>query len=371
MLVAAIAFLFGCCVGSFLNVCIHRLPRNLSVVHPPSRCGACGTRIAAYDNVPVLAWLWLRGRCRHCGTPFSIRYPAVELLTGLLAALVAWQAFHDAPSWLALHVGEVAAAGLRTAALLVVTWYLLASALIDLDHTIIPDELTKPMLWLAPLLALGAGVQLDLLPFSVGWLARRDLFGEWSATPGTFVLYVGLIGGAALALTLASLPVCAALERRLPERERWPAADRRGFAVGVLWFAAGAALPWAAALATAASAPVLAAALAQSALGMCAGWWLILLPGLVGTAVLGRNAMGFGDAKFLAPIGAVLGPAGVALAFGVAVLSATIAAVPMTLWGRGASIPFGPSLALGAFAVLVAGDALLAALAALFPAVGG
>jgi leader peptidase (prepilin peptidase) / N-methyltransferase len=79
---ALLAALFGLLIGSFLNVCIYRLPRDLSVVRPRSACPACHTPIAAYDNIPVLSWLLLRGRCRHCGGPISWRYPAVELITG-------------------------------------------------------------------------------------------------------------------------------------------------------------------------------------------------------------------------------------------------------------------------------------------------
>ena len=82
------AFVFGTCVGSFLNVVIHRQPRKESVVTPGSHCG-CGQPIRWFDNVPVLSWFLLRGRARCCGRPFSFRYPAVELLTGLLFAACA------------------------------------------------------------------------------------------------------------------------------------------------------------------------------------------------------------------------------------------------------------------------------------------
>ncbi len=79
-----VVFAFGLIFGSFLNVCIYRMPRGLSVVRPRSACPNCGKPIAAYDNVPVLSWLWLRGRCRHCHTRITPRYMIVELLTGLL-----------------------------------------------------------------------------------------------------------------------------------------------------------------------------------------------------------------------------------------------------------------------------------------------
>lgn len=77
-------FLFGIAIGSFLNVCISRIPEGTSIVSPGSRCPRCKTPIKAYDNVPVVAWLWLRGKCRSCGLPISPMYPMVELLTGLL-----------------------------------------------------------------------------------------------------------------------------------------------------------------------------------------------------------------------------------------------------------------------------------------------
>jgi leader peptidase (prepilin peptidase)/N-methyltransferase len=77
-------FLFGMVIGSFLNVCITRIPEEVSIILPGSRCPKCGTAIKFYDNVPVFAWIWLRGKCRACGTPISVMYPLVELATGLL-----------------------------------------------------------------------------------------------------------------------------------------------------------------------------------------------------------------------------------------------------------------------------------------------
>ena len=79
----------GLCIGSFLNVVIYRVPRGQSIVKPRSRCPACGTTLAAHDNIPVVSWLVLRGRCRTCRGPISVRYPLVELATGALFAGVA------------------------------------------------------------------------------------------------------------------------------------------------------------------------------------------------------------------------------------------------------------------------------------------
>ena len=121
-------FIFGLCIGSFLNVCIYRLPASKSIVHPRSICSNCGTLIAAYDNIPVLSYLWLKGRCRHCQIKISIRYPIVELLGGLLA------------------LGTFLKFGLTLEALI---YYLFCAALlivtfIDIDHRIIPNVITLP-----------------------------------------------------------------------------------------------------------------------------------------------------------------------------------------------------------------------------------
>jgi leader peptidase (prepilin peptidase)/N-methyltransferase len=122
------ALLLGLVVGSFANVCVYRLPRGESVVRPPSRCPGCGTRIAARDNVPVLGWLRLRGRCRSCGASISWRYPAVEAANGLL--------------WLGLAAAFGPSA--RTAAAMVLVTALLVLGLIDLDHKLLPDVITLP-----------------------------------------------------------------------------------------------------------------------------------------------------------------------------------------------------------------------------------
>lgn len=127
---------FGALVGSFLNVVIHRVPRKESIVTPPSACPSCKTRLAPYDNVPVLSWLWLRGKCRTCRAPISARYPLVESSTALLFA-GAGAVIHE-PFLLALALAFIAA-------MIVVTF-------IDLDHKIIPDAITIP----GTLFALGA-----------------------------------------------------------------------------------------------------------------------------------------------------------------------------------------------------------------------
>jgi len=100
--ITVLFFLFGIIVGSFLNVCITRIPEEISIVSPGSRCPHCGTRIKPYDNVPVFAWLWLRGKCRACGLAISPMYPLIELATGLLfvAAFLEFGISQAAVKWL-------------------------------------------------------------------------------------------------------------------------------------------------------------------------------------------------------------------------------------------------------------------------------
>jgi len=124
--VTSAAFGFGLAIGSFLNVVLYRLPRGESLVRPGSRCPRCHAALSARDNVPVLAYLWLRGRCRRCGAKISIRYPAVELFTGLVFAAIAWQ--HGATPMTVVWCVFAAA--------------LIAASVIDIDHRIIPDEIS-------------------------------------------------------------------------------------------------------------------------------------------------------------------------------------------------------------------------------------
>ena len=125
----AAATVLGALIGSFLNVVIHRLPLGESLVTPGSHCPACNAPVRSFDNVPVLSWLVLRGRCRSCGAPISVRYPAVELLTAAtFAAVVAVRGFDDG-LWLELPFVAC----------------LIALAGIDLDHKLLPNKIVYPM----------------------------------------------------------------------------------------------------------------------------------------------------------------------------------------------------------------------------------
>lgn len=171
-----VALLIGLAVGSFLNVVIHRLPmmmerewhaqcaelrgesppqaEPLGLAMPRSRCPGCGHRITALENIPVLSWLFLRGRCSSCKSTISLRYPVVELAAGLSAAYCAW----------------LFGPGFAAAGAMVFVWTILAASMIDFDTQLLPDSMTLPLLWLGLLFNLG-GTFVDLQAAVIGAVA--------------------------------------------------------------------------------------------------------------------------------------------------------------------------------------------------------
>jgi len=183
-----VVFLFGLLVGSFLNVVIHRVPVMLErswrreclaldgkeppaeapydLIRPRSACPGCKAPITALQNIPVLSWLVLRGRCASCRRSIGARYPVVELATALLSAVVAWKF----------------GCGWATAAALVLTWFLIALAVIDMDTQLLPDGMTLPLLWIGLLLSLllpaGPRLPVDLPDAVIG--AAAGYLSLWS-----------------------------------------------------------------------------------------------------------------------------------------------------------------------------------------------
>jgi len=262
LLPSLLVFLLGTCVGSFLNVVIYRLPAGLSLLWPPSRCPQCHHRLQPYDNLPVVGWLWLRGRCRYCRGAIPVRYPLVEALVGALFLGTVWQ--------FGLEWTTVAYWGLLS--------WLIALTFIDLDTLTLPNSLTQSGLVAGLLVQAGHG---------------------WEA------------GG-----------LTASIE---------------GLMTGVV--------------------------------GAVAGLWLFDLVGLGASVALGQTAMGGGDSKLAALLGAWLGWSGMLLSgFLACGLGAFIGggAIALSLLHRRQPIPFGPFLALGAMITLFWGDALIAAYLNLF-----
>jgi len=148
---------FGSMIGSFLNVIVYRVPMKRSIISPPSACTKCGVRIKGYDNIPVLSWLLLRGKCRSCKSTISIRYPIVELGTGLFFGIVAWK-------FLPTMVSKFSSTALSGGAffLLIAFLYLaavsVALALIDLDTQTLPNWLVLPSYFVGAVLLGAAGI---------------------------------------------------------------------------------------------------------------------------------------------------------------------------------------------------------------------
>lgn len=175
--VCAVAGAIGALIGSFLNVVIHRIPREQSIVLPSSKCPKCRAEIKPYDNIPVISYLILRGRCRSCGVSISPRYPAVEALTGLLFAAVTW---HDGLSYaLAFDLAFVAA--------------MIALIFIDAEHMILPNVITYPGVLFALLTRL-------LLPYLVSPAHFDDLPQLLALFPKLPLWAVSLMGAAIGAL---------------------------------------------------------------------------------------------------------------------------------------------------------------------------
>ena len=244
VLAAAVGALFGAVIGSFLNVCIVRLPAEQSIVSPPSRCPKCGKPVEWRDNIPILSWLLLGGKCRGCREPISILYPLVELT---VAGIWAGMAYH-------YGLGVEALTGAIFGTLL------LGIALTDGREYIIPNE------------------------FSFGGLAIGLVL---SAVGGLHALLLALLGAAV------------------------------GFAI--LW-----------------------------------------LVGAVGTWVFKEEAMGGGDMKMMAMVGAFVGWQGVLLTIFLGALAGTVIFLPMTLLGRKKLVPFGVFLAIGAAVTYLVGPAIIA-----------
>jgi leader peptidase (prepilin peptidase)/N-methyltransferase len=237
-----IAALFGAVIGSFLNVCIVRLPADQSVVRPRSRCPQCGYQLAWFDNIPIASWLALRGKCRSCRAPISALYPLVELVVALTWAGMVWR------------LGPTAAA-LEGALFCTI---LIGIAMTDARDYIIPDE------------------------FTIGGLVIGLLF---AATRGAAPLLTAVIGAAV------------------------------GF--GILW-----------------------------------------VVGRVGTWAFKEDAMGGGDIKMMAMVGAFVGWQGVLLTIFLGSLAGTLIFLPLKLMGRQKLVPFGVFLAIGAATTYLVGPTI-------------
>jgi leader peptidase (prepilin peptidase) / N-methyltransferase len=220
--IASIAALGGLLTGSFISVVAHRVPRRESIVGPRSRCPRCGTQIAAYDNVPVLSWLWLRGRSRCCGERISLRYPAVELALGAAFAATAL-VLGDDPAELAIglvFVSTLAAVSLTDLEQRLIPNRILAvSAAIGLALVIVGEPASLPERAAA---AIGAGGLLFCVALAyprgmgLGDVKLAALMGLYLGSAAAPALLVAFAAGALVGLALIARHGAAARKRALP-----------------------------------------------------------------------------------------------------------------------------------------------------------
>ncbi|MBI5367337.1 MAG: prepilin peptidase [Planctomycetes bacterium] len=280
--------LLGAAIGSFLNVCIYRLPREcMSLLWPGSRCPRCLKPIRWSDNVPILSWLFLLGRCRYCKNPISPRYPAIELLTALLFAFAAWHRFDfDAlpgPATGGAYVGFADRAVIFLVQAYVIA-ALIASTFIDLEFRIIPDQITLSGAVLAPLVA-------ACFPF----VHAAELSGFQH-------LAVRLCADGSTLLAFFAHPRVAAV--------------------------------------------------CASLFGMVCGGGTIYVVGVFGKLLFRKEAMGLGDVKYMLLIGGFMGWKAALLTLVLACVFGAVIGIFVKLFTRDPYIAFGPYLSLGALLLL-------------------
>ncbi len=346
------AALIGSAVGSFLNVCIYRIPRDGLTVNRPSRsfCPSCGGWIPWYDNIPLASWLSLGGRCRFCRAPISARYFVVEALTATLFVLVALR-----------YLGGTEQQWLAFFAVAVLVSALVAASLIDLELRILPDEITVRGMALAPFVALAVpDLHTSPVDDSISWLLHQAapavdsmatlLPGALRATPAALIVIALSAIGAFFGGVYGYALYWRCVHRGQPKRlwDGYLSGVLAAVLAGVVAFV----LLWPRHLLS----PSVHSYFAATA-GMLTGSTLIFLVGVIGTKVFRKPAMGFGDVKLMGLLGAFTGWSGVLVGFFIACFLGSIVGIFLLVRYRSRYLPFGPFLAVGALAMLLCPEA--------------
>jgi leader peptidase (prepilin peptidase)/N-methyltransferase len=385
-IISAFTFAFGCCIGSFLNVVIYRLPREKSLVSPGSACPGCGKPIRFYDNIPLISWLVLRARCRHCGVGISPRYFIVELLTGMVFLGLYLVYFHST-----LRMGMQAPNGWFVYLVHVVLLAaLIAGSGIDLELWIIPLSIC----WFATAVGfVGSGVG--------GYLIDPETIRTYSllpvASPTTGALALGAGVGLAVGLLLLKTGLLKhsyevpesdetpepAEQKPKVEKGAFPFADDPEFnhrleAVREIAFlmpivvgagVANAALTRPGAIATwwagLLEVPAVAGFLG-SLFGYFVGCAVVWATRVLGTLAFGKEAMGLGDVHLMGAAGSVIGPVMAVIAFFVAPFFGLGWAVFQVISKKIRQIPYGPFLSFAVFTVMILHDRIVKEFALLF-----
>lgn len=366
---------FGACVGSFLNVVIYRLPREKSLVRPGSACPACDTPIRFYDNIPLLSWLLLRGRCRQCGAGISIRYFIIELLTAILFAGVYLWVFYFHGRQTGLFGGPMqqffSGGWLFYLAVITLMAAFLAASAIDLELWIIPIQLC----WFVTLIGLAAAV-------AAGWVIDSAVLSAYSLFPAASPKLAAAAGGAAvgtaislLAVHFGLIPVSYALDEAYetqkaenPDTPEPVYNDRREICKEMLFL-----LPIIICMLVALKVsqmpeisgkwrsfveyPAVAHGFGALA-GYFAGCAVVWATRIFGTLAFNKEAMGLGDVHLMGAAGAVIGPGWVILAFFIAPFFGIAWALYQAIFRKIRQIPYGPFLSAAVFVVIIFHDGI-------------
>jgi leader peptidase (prepilin peptidase)/N-methyltransferase len=352
VIVVGVALCVGAVVGSFLNVCVYRVPRQGLSIWSPARsfCPSCGAGIVWYDNVPVLSWLALGGRCRSCRAPISLRYLVVEALTAVVFALVA----HRIVVELGVSLSSIAALSV----LLAFVCALIVGAFVDIDLRIIPDEVTVGGMHVLPLAMLalpelrlsGAAGDESSVCRLLDALARAAEPVSAALPPGLRAPPAALAVVAIAALAFFALGVLAYGFYRKRRFSDAPRRLRDTSLAGVLAAASGG-LVVAVVLRPQWSLAPPVYSLAACLLGMLAGSTLILVVGVVGSRVFRKPAMGFGDVKLMGLLGGLTGWSGALVGFLAASILGALYGVVRFAVSRDHYLAFGPFLTIACLVV--------------------
>ncbi|MGD0077079.1 MAG: prepilin peptidase [Sedimentisphaerales bacterium] len=385
----AFSFLVGACVGSFLNVVIYRIPRDKSLVIPPSSCPSCGKHIRFYDNIPLVSWLFLLGKCRYCRARISPRYFVIELLTGLVFLGVFWLYFQSglrvglppffAGGWFLYLVTLILLSALTAASAidlemwiipLSICWFataagFIASALAPLvihpatirhyfltpttEDLIIVNPATMASLTAGAVIGLG----LSLILLAAGVIKRSYDISQLQTAPQNTGKTGTQSGGAdefndraemlKEIVFLLPIVICAIAADRLINQ--FPALHQRWVDFSQM--------------------PVIAG-LMGSIFGYFVGCAIVWATRILGTLAFGREAMGLGDVHLMGAAGAVVGPLFVIIAFFIAPFFGLGWAALQMFFKKTRQIPYGPFLSMGILAVMILHDRIMAYLSVMF-----
>jgi len=370
-------FAFGCCVGSFLNVVIYRLPRDKSLITPPSNCPACGKRIRFYDNIPLISWLALGRKCRYCKAAISPRYFVVELLTGLVFSGLFVLYFVVGVRHFEIG-GAAGLAGFVKGGWFIYLLYitllacLIAASAIDLELWVIPVFIC----WLATAVGLvGSAIGYKIIDYPV--------INHYRLLPLASANIAALAAGAAIGLMISLVLLKAGLVKRSylsederdledkgPECEQDNTNHRLEMVREIVFLLPVIVCSLAALHVSKTSVPIqnwwvnftqrpVIAGFMGSLWGYFVGCGVVWATRIFGTLAFGREAMGLGDVHLMGAAGAVIGGGLTVVAFFIAPFFGLVWAGIQMFFKKTRQIPYGPFLSLGILVVMILHDWIL------------